>query len=188
MTPSSKQWQVTIRLDREKEEVGTVYGSTFPQLQENVAAWLRETRPVYFTCGKKVFLYSDGTYPTNEFRLRDENGGSKLKEGWYREDQVRGNNNFFPSYPLKTFEVAVTEFVNGQLVPQKGTEFQDLPIMDGKLQLHLLKTLKEVQGESKVNDYLNRGWYIVSIDQVGNMESKSVTSLFVLGHPEQAAV
>lgn len=136
--------------------------------------WLEETHPPYFGSTAAYYVYSDGT-------------SDRREEGWHSFLAMGGG--YIPSgHVLVNFPSAVEEFVRSQLIPEKGPAFRDIPLVNALLQLASLKTVRRERQEDTVNKYLRRGWYLLSIDQEGEMHEKSVRSVYVLGHPEEDAV
>ncbi len=197
MTDAVRQWQTTIKTGRKNPDfaphdlsskasewiVGdskTFYGDTLPSLRQSVSEWLTENRVPYFATETATCYYSDGTQ-TDEYSSR-----RAKSEGWYVD--FRGNLPTLGGKHSGSFEGVLEGFIMKGIYIEKGPDHQDTPIIDGKLQLHLIKTLKRIREEYKVNEYLNRGWYIVSIDHVSEPDSQSIYSVYVLGHPEENAL
>lgn len=179
MDTSQRQWQSTLWLDKKETEHITFYGDTLVSLRQAVRSWLEEHKPVFFSSAEVECLYSDGTR-TSQRSLTGE-----IEDGWY----LRTNRG----WPLGTtsprnFETVLNGFIASGIYPEKGPDHQDRAIVDGKLQLHLIKTLKREREEGKANGFLKRGWYIVQIDHIQEIDSKSVYSVYVLGHPEEDAI
>ena len=89
----------------------------------------------------------------------------------------------------RSFESVLDEFIANGIYPERGPDYFDRPPTDeGKLLLHSIRTVKRVPDEGEVNDYIRRGWFIISLDQRQEPDSRTVYTIYVLGHPELDAI
>jgi hypothetical protein len=202
MIDTARQWQTVVKIGRRNpafdpqsarsreasieyepewimEDDKTFYGDTLSSLLQAVREWLTENKPTYFATEAAICYYSDGTQTTGGYLK------SLREEGWY--SNPRGSMRSLGVESPRSFESALGAFLANGTYAEKGPDHQDTPIIDGKLQLHLIKTVRREREEYKVNQYVKRGWYIVSIDHVAESDSQSVYSVYVLGHPEADA-
>lgn len=181
MTSSNKEnWQSTIFIGEGGSESKIFYGDTLLSLRQSIRDWLTENKPTFFQSTTLTCIYSDGTRPS----MRKP--GENIEKGWYLRN--RGEYYLLVNSP-RAFESVLDEFMIKGVLPEKGPDHSDRPpIIEGKLQLHYIKTIRRETDERKANAFLKRGWYIISIDQSVDPDYKSVSSVYVLGHPEEDAI
>ena len=78
------------------------------------------------------------------------------------------------------------------MIPEKGPDYQEVAIVEGNLQLHLIRTVRHETKDLHVNDLLQRGWYVIALDCEGTTTERGMhlvnrRTVFVLGHPEENA-
>lgn len=180
MIDTSRQWQATLWTGEENKEGMIFYGDTLLSLRKSARDWLAENRPSFFQSATVTCFYSDGTQSDELMSRRN------IEDGWYLRN--RTGPRVFGSSP-RSFESVLDEFIEKGIYPEKGPDHSDRPpIIDGKLQLHYIKTIRREPDEMKANELLKRGWYIISIDHREEPDSRSVYSVYVLGHPEEDAI
>ncbi len=192
MQDEPKRWQASIWIGEKADQPITVYGESLPKLRAAARDWLRENKPLFFgnappgyeITRRANYAYSDGTtlIPISE---------KPLEEGWY---WVQGSLDGWSYYPdeLEDFDSVVSHFVERWMIPEKGPDYQEVAIVEGNLQLHLIKTVRRETVELYVNDLLQRGWYVIALDCEGTTTERGMhlvnrRTVFVLGHPEENA-
>ena len=195
MSSKPKHWQARIFTGEKLDQPTFVYGESLDELRVAAAAWLRENKllefgnapPGYELSRRVNYAYSDGTrkpvFPLSSF-LREET----LEEGWY---YVEGGKPYSSPQRFADFDEAIGHFTRNALIPEKGPDFKEIPLVEGSLPLHLIKTVRREENELRVNDFLQRGWYIISLEFKGERDHRDQLvnrkTLFVLGHPEERA-
>jgi len=191
--PFWKQWQATIHYGNTAEAKDTtiVYGSTLVSLRHEALSWLQEHQPTFLRRGPVTYLYSDGTYPAPSARWEGPKG--PLSQGWYKEEHARQGKYAFAALPFTSFKEVIADFVVYHLVPEKGPDYEEKLLIDGVIQLHLVKTLWRESDEAVANWLIQRGWHLLALDQQGIVDSDlhqliSKQTIAVLGHPEENAL
>src|SRR5712691_8302805 len=192
MSNARKQWQASFLTGNNLKERITVYGETVKQIREAANQWIRDNRPNHFSnvVPENVKLEGDkGLYQFAYFHSDETSHedypypGEPAQEGWYRVNKYVGWHN---REKLVSFDSAVSDFIN-RIFTENGPEYQNTPIIDGKLQLHLIRSVMRVEGsgkEERVNELLDRGWHIISIDHYAEPDSKSVQSVYIMAHAQ----
>jgi hypothetical protein len=196
MTNEPKHWQARIWIGPKVDQPITVYGESLAQVREAATVWLRENKPSDFGNAPPEFElssrvnygYSDGTRQP-VFPLSHFGKGRKLDEGWYC---VKGKSPYSSPDHLADFDGVVSHFVSGALILEKGPDYREIPLEEGKLPLYLIKTIRRETDTLVVNDLLHRGWYIITLEYEGSQEypeGKVVSrkTILLLGHPEERA-
>jgi len=184
MTDIARRWQFQFQIGEHDSSPTVVYGQSLLDLKEQISNKIKVLNSTYFRDLKdrySVFFYSDGSYKapsikferspsphaTEEFRI--------LEEGWYE----RASKLSFSK--CRDINDAIATFLSSSsFIPEKGPDYQDIAIVDGILQLHLIRTVRTESRDDIVNALLKRGWYILA----KNVEAES----FTLGHTEQDAI
>lgn len=195
MSGKHKHWQARIFTGEKVDQPAFVYGESLAELRTAAAAWLRENKPLEFgnaspgyELSRRVnYSYSDGTrkpvFPISSF-LR----GETLEEGWY---YVEGDKPYSSPERLADFDEVIEHFTRNALIPEKGPDYKEIPLVEGNLPLHLIKTVRREENELRVNDFLQRGWYIISLEFEGEGDYRDQLvnrkTVFILGHPEERA-
>jgi very-short-patch-repair endonuclease len=216
-----KQWQASIWVGEMADQPVIVFGESLAKLRAAASDWLRENKPSFFSNASpehdetkrpiERFYYSywDGTnvrigseeawyepIPV-EPEVESEDWLSELpkerklrSEGWYL---IRPAGEYSTPEPesFEDFDSMISHFVELAMIPEKGPDYQEVAIMGGELQLHLIKTVWHEGIESYVNDLLQRGWHIIALEYEGRTDERGMLSnrqvVFVLGHPEENA-
>ena len=185
-------WKTTIWTGKNYDQPVTVSADSLAKMPIVVAKWLRENPPQDFSnvspasdLSKRVsYFYSDGTLqPLFPSWLRER---GTLKEGWYR---ISGE--FGPPTELENYDEAIEHFIQNSLAIEKGSDYKEIPLTESDFPIHLIKTTYREKNIQKVNDMLQRGWYIIALEFEGKTDYTdkllSRETVFVLGHPEANA-
>jgi hypothetical protein len=189
----SNKWQAKILMGELVDQPKVVYGESLEHLKESAAIWLMQNQPLAFgnaspnhdLSRRFNYSYSDGTkIPVFSRQTKP------LEEGWYG---VSGESRYSTPQRFETFEKVVLHFIEQAIIPEKGPDYNEVALVEGNLQLHLIKTIKRESEELQVNDMLQRGWYIIAVEYKGRTIDYSEQLVdrkasFVLGHPEEYAV
>jgi hypothetical protein len=201
MLEEPKRWQVRIWTGDEVDQPVTICGESIGKLREAVAEWLESNKPTRFgnahpdyEITRRVnYAYSDGinmppfrevvNTQTKQLERRP------LEEGWY---WVRGEVDYWSNpQRLRDFGDVISRFIRDAMIVEKGPDYREVVFVDGKFQLHLIRTVQRESKELLVNDMLQRGWYIIGLEYKGNLDRTDQMSsrdiIFVLGHPEENA-
>ena len=77
------------------------------------------------------------------------------------------------------------------LIPRKGPDYQSRALVENQLQLPLLETVLREAEEYRLNDLLQRGWHILALEYLGEInktgELTNRKAHFVLGHADLPA-
>jgi len=192
-TSGNKAWQARIWTGEGFNVPNVVYGNSLPRLRENAKVWLNKEMPreisnMSLTSGLRSrisIVYSDGSLQP-AFPLKAYREKKTLEEGWH---YVEGE--FSPVQKLDGFQ-EVVEYMIRNIFPEKGPDYKEIDLVEGKFPLHLVRTIQREESIEQVNDCLQRGWHIIALEFDGSVDIRerlvSSKTVFVLGHPEDSAV
>lgn len=192
-TSGLKSWQARIWTGDGFDVPNIVYGDSLASLRGNAKKWLNKETPKEIsnlspTAGLRSrvsIVYSDGSL-LPAFPRKSYYGKKTLEEGWHYVEA-----EFSDVQGLDGFQEVVEKIIRN-IVPEKGPDYKEIALVEGKIQLYLLRTIKREESIEQVNDCLQRGWYIIAIEFDGHVDIRerlvSSKTIFVLGHPEDSAV
>jgi hypothetical protein len=176
-------------------EPQTVVGNeSLQDLGEHVAAFLREDRDE-LTCFANVAednkLHQRAVYVLATAKTLGEEW-VRVALGYYMADRISEQQHGWwctepgePKY-LGTLDDAVAHFSRHTMIPERGPKWRDLFGHDEVLPLHLMRTVMRVEGTGRLNDALNRGWYLLSVEfegytnELGELVNREAR--YVIGH------
>jgi len=191
MPDEPKRWQASIWIGEKADQPVVIYGESLPKLRAAARHWLRENKPLFFgnaSPGYEItrrvnYGYSDGT------KMATPVTQEPLEKGWY---WVEGEVDYwYPARGPEDFDSVVSHFVERTMIPEKGPDYQEVAVVEGELQLHLIKTIRRETDGLHVNDLLQRGWHVIALEYSADTDRSGMVSnrrvVFVLGHPEEGA-
>lgn len=196
---TDKQWQTTFWVrtaaDEEPQYI-TVYGATFDDVFGAVSVWLITNEPVWFSTHPAPKTgnprYMDATYnppaPPQKTTYKGVVMGESPEEWNARLEKTPWlvhKGEYASSFWMDS-AYAFDGFL-GFIDILPGPDFHN-PLLDdnGDLRLHMGRSSKSVR-PGELAFYTDRGWVPVSTDAVGDSETKSVTTWYVVAHPDPRA-
>lgn len=191
-----KRWQTRVWIGEMYDEPVAVYGESLADLVKAAGEWLRENKPIRIgnahpshELSQRVnYRYLEGaSLPPREWYMHEEPSA-----GWY---YVHGaENSASPKY-LGDIDETTAHFLKEALIIEKGPDYVEVPLYKkGELDLSRVKTVQRVKETLEVNDLLQRGWQIISLEYEGEKTSGLYEdevvkrrTVFVLGHSEENA-
>jgi hypothetical protein len=190
MPNEKKRWLAKIWIGDKVDQPVVVYGESIAKLREAAGKWLEENKPPTFSNaspqdkvqGRRVRYYYQDVVKEPRSPFEEPRG-----KGWYRISAGPYSTEEGPN----DFENVVSHFVERSVVPEKGPNYEEVMVVDGEFQLHLVKTIRREKEETNVHDLLQRGWCLIGIEYEGFVDGNEILisreTKFVLGHPEENA-
>lgn len=201
MSDKPRRWQMVIWTGTHFEIPTTVYGESLADLKLQVSEWLFLKRPIQFSNrtpsqeqkDRYSYAYLEGDkrpVVSSKGPLSNSGETTVLEEGWYSVDNL-GNYSWKP-IGYKNFEQVVSHFIENALLYRKGPDYQEIGLAEQQFPLHTVRKVRRTEKEDEVNDLLQRGWYIISLDSKGKEDYYghqvvSRSTIYVLGHTDDDA-
>lgn len=193
---AEKIWTASIWINHPEEEK-IFFGSSLDDLRGKVAIWVINNKPNELATvssddeitRKYVYRRASEKEPLNppsSFLYSDE---EPITSGWVGADC--GSRSLTDNEHYQSIEVLVNHLISSSLRIKKGPDWKDIEIIENDFPLYLIRSVKRVHDEDTLNDHLQSGWYLLSIDwssnegYEGRLESKF--SEYVIGHTEDNA-
>lgn len=188
-----KTWKTQIWIWGEHEYSETIYGSTLPEIKNNVAQWIMNNQPDIFAnspSNSEISRQYSYTKATEDFPLKpgggafwDEQSEITYTSGWIG---ISGQEKSWSAYKhFDSINEVIIHFMNNSLKIQKGPDWKKIDLIENKIPLHLINTITKLTNEDIVNDHLQSGWYLLVIDKTEDHSWNSIK--YILGHPEENA-
>lgn len=194
---SIKNWKASVWLYGNEEKEIVFFGESLIAIKQDVATWLVTNEPAVFSNVSSNYEFTSNftyTRATKEEPLRP--GGNifsdcekgAITSGWVGID---GSQDTWSHYDhFKNISDAANHFVRNSINIRKGPDWKKIELSENKFPLHDIHTVKRVQDEDLLNDYLQSGWYLIAIDYSGNQARDGYLewrkTQYIIGHPEDA--
>lgn len=185
----------------------TIYGESLSELKVQVREWLASNQPKLFSNlastqeqkQRYSYAYLEGenrpiVSKKDPFDFDNDNINDDekvvLEEGWYSVDN-QGQYSWQPKR-YQDFNEVISHFIGNAMVPKKGPDYKEIELNELQFPLPLIRKVRREENELKVNDLLQRGWYVIALDSKGHedyygRQVVSRTTVYVLGHQEEDA-
>lgn len=195
MNPSARVWTASIWIGPpEKEEI--FFGSSLEDIRENVSNWVLREEPSELANVSsdheitRKYFYRQATEEEPLFPpVFPGDDQEPITNGWVGADC--GSRSLTDNDYYDSIEGLVGHLISSSLRIKKGPDWKEIEIVESNIPLHLIRTVKRVDDESVLNDHLQVGWYLLSIDTNGTQDYEgrleSQLSEYVIGHPEDNA-
>ncbi len=195
---TTRSWKALIWHGQDLEQRADVYGESLEALRHAASGWIVEHNPEHFSAHspndqfekRSEYGYSDGTRVYRSLLGGiGGHGDGPLDEGWYY-------------FPVKSYagpkhfpgvEAAAAHFVTMSMEVERGPDYKHIPLVESReTQYHLIKKIRRVRETQAVNEALQLGWTILSIEidagPAPNGEGLAYRhATFVLGHGHEDA-
>lgn len=188
-----KTWKSTVWLG-DNEEPKVFFSETLNEMRSKVFSWASESEPSYLSNADsnyeitRRYTYARATEakPLKPGASLFDEEESVITSGWIGV----GDSSSWSSYDhFKSIEDLAYHLATSKLKIRKGPDWKEIKIVENKIPLHLIKAVKRIKDEDNLNDHLQSGWYILSIDFEGGMSMDgrldSKKSEYVVGHTEE---
>jgi hypothetical protein len=192
---TTKTWKASVWLYGAKETQVEFFGKSLASIKQDIAEWLINNKPARFSNVSSNYEFtSNFTYtratkeeplrPGGNIFLDDEEG--VITSGWIGID---GNDRSWSDYThFKNINEAANHFVRESVNIKKGPDWKKIELSENKFPLHNMHTVKRITNEDILNDHLQLGWYLISIDYSGKNSIDgyllSRRTEYIIGHPE----
>ena len=195
---STKTWKASVWLLGPEEREEIFYGSSLVDVREKVSVWLIDEKPSEFSnipSNHEISRRYTYTQATEESPLKPGGGLFSINEdqpitsGWVGID---GSDRTWTDYVhFESIQEVSKHFVKSSIQIQKGPDWKEIEIIENQIPLHLIHTVKKIKNEDDLNDHLQSGWYLLSINYSGSQsydgKLESRRSEYIIGHPEENA-
>ena len=195
---SEKTWTSSVWISCEQEEEQVFHASSIVEIRNNVFQWLTENSPetlsnaptTYEQSQRYMYQLATEKNPLNPSKgIYSAENDEMITSGWVGFD---GSGMGWSRYNhFESISELAEHFVKDAIKIRKGPDWGKIEVVDNQIPLHLVNSVKKINDEIELNDYLRAGWYLLSIDSSGYVcsEGKLVdrNSQYVIGHPEENA-